>query len=179
MPQRLKQITHSKFTLFALLLTFAVGFGGSSSSMLTGHPIEFDLDTDNYVGTFNFQVRILDSPYDVINTEWVKFSSVISRTVEDKKGKLRTEYEPITASRVYKGVDALYGWRRDVENGILNKYDIEIIMMNSGFQAVRSFYLVNAWPSAWQTPPMVAESSEPALELIEFQSDGVFETVPD
>jgi phage tail-like protein len=153
---------------------------------ILGGPVEFDLATDNYVGTHNFQVEI--EGIDVINTEFVTVSGVVSQTEEIaftngsdpyvRKTAGGVEYKPIVLERVYKGVDDFYGWRLEVENGNIERRDITITMMNSAFQAVRSMTLQGAWPSKWEMPDMDASSSGPAMERITLSVELARETNP-
>lgn len=147
-------------------------------------PVQFDLTTDNYVGTHNFQVAI--PGMDVLNTEFVSISGVVSTSEEIefmhgtdpyvRKTAGRVTYEPITMERVYKGVDDFYAWRLEVENGNIERRDVTVTMMNSAFQAVRAMTLEGAWPSKWEMPNMDANSSGPALERITLTVERVRET---
>src|SRR5688572_19235174 len=103
--------------------------------------IQFDLATDNYVGTHNFQIKIDDM--DVVNTEFVSVSGVVSESEEIefmhgtdpyiRRRPGRVSYEPIVLERVYKGVDEFYGWRLEVENGNIERRNVTVTMMNSAF----------------------------------------------
>lgn len=167
----------SRITLIATLASIvaaASACSGGESFEYTYAPIELDLATDNYVGSHNFQVKI--EGIDVINTEFVSISGVVSEAEEieylqdtdpyARKSVNRVTNEPITLERVYKGVDDFYGWRLEVENGNIERRDVTISMMNSAFQAVRTMKLENAWPSNWEMPDMDASSSGPAVERI-------------
>jgi len=149
-------------------------------------PIEFDLATDNYVGTHNFQVKI--EGIDVINTEFQSISGVVSESEEIefmqgtdpyvRKTQGRVLYEPVTLERVYKGVDDFYGWRLEVENGNIERRDVTITMMDSAFRGIRAMTLENAWPSKWEMPDMDASSSGPAIERITLTVERVRESAP-
>jgi phage tail-like protein len=149
-------------------------------------PIEFDVQTDNYVGTHNFQVKI--EGIDVINTEFVSISGVVSESEEIefmhgtdpyvRKSAGRVTYEPVTLERVYKGVDDFYGWRLEVENGNIERRDVTITMMDSAFRAIRAMTLEKAWPSKWEMPDMDASSSGPAIERITLCVERVRESAP-
>ena len=168
-----------------------VGIGGLlmgalivGANGLLGGPVQFDLQTDNYVGTHNFQVQV--EGIAVVNTEFVSVSGVVSETeritfMNDVTGYAETEagatlYEPVTLERVYKGVDDFYGWRLDVENGNVERRDVTITMMNAAFETVRTMTLDSAWPSKWEMPDMDASSSGPAMERITLQAERVRET---
>lgn len=159
------------FVLFAVV-GLLVGVVVARPGGLVGKPIEFDLATDGYVGTHNFQITI--EGRDVINTEVVKVSGAVSTT---RLGK-PLEYAPIVIERVYKGVDAFYNWRVEVEGDTIRPANVTITMMDSSFRAVRKMQLEAAWPSKWEMPDMDASSSGPAIERITLTAARVQETAP-
>ena len=115
MSNSLKSMLNVKTLAFTLAAAATIVLSVNNSSMLTGHPIQFDLDTDNYVGTHNFVVDIPDIA--VINTEFVFVGGVNSKSVivqGKKKTSITTEYAPVEVQRIYKGVDDLYAWRLEV-----------------------------------------------------------------
>lgn len=136
--------------------------------------VQFDLATDNYIGTHNFQVEI--EGIDIINTEFVSVSGVVSETEEIefahgtdpyvRKTAGRVIYEPVVMERVYKGVDDFYAWRLEVENGNIERRNVTVRMMDAAFNVKRSMVLEGAWPSKWEMPDMDASSSGPATERI-------------
>jgi len=156
------------------------------SGGLLGRPVQFDLATDNYVGTHNFQVKI--EGIDLINTEFQSISGLVSASEvvepaagnDGKKRKIatRVHYEPIVLERVYKGVDDFYRWRLEVENGNIERRDVTVTMMDSAFRAVRTMTLEKAWPSGWKMPDMDASSSGPAIERITLTAERVRESAP-
>jgi phage tail-like protein len=147
-------------------------------------PVQFDLATDNYVGTHNFMIEI--PGIDLLNTEFVSVSGIVSSTEEIefangtdpyvRKTAGRVMYEPIELQRVYKGVDEFYAWRLEVENGNIERRDVTITLMNAAFQPVRAMMLEGAWPSKWQMPDMDAASSGAAMEQITLTVERVRET---
>lgn len=148
--------------------------------------ISYDLATDNYIGSYNFQIAI-DGITD-INSEFVTVSGVVSTTEElefmhgndpyVRKSAGRLAYEPVVMERVYKGVDDFYRWRLEVESGNIDRKDVTIRMMNAGFQVIRQMTLQGAWPVKWEMPDMDATSSRPAMERITLSVDRVRESAP-
>lgn len=145
--------------------------------------IQFDSSTDSYVGSHNFQIEIDD--LDVINTEFVSVSGVVSQSEEVefmhgvdpfvRKTAGRVTYEPITMERVYKGVDDFYKWRLDVENGTIERRNVTVRMLDSAFNVKRQMVLEGAWPMKWEMPDLDASSSSPAMERITLSVDRVRE----
>jgi len=148
--------------------------------------VQFDLATDTYVGTHNFQVVIDDM--EVLNTEFVSISGVVSESEEIefmngtdpyvRRSAGRVTYEPVTMERVYKGIDDFYRWRLEVENGNVERRNVTITMMNAAFESVRAMTLEGAWPSKWEMPDMDAGSSGPAMERITMTVERVRESEP-
>lgn len=175
MHTKLNQMINPKVLVFALVVFGIIALSGRASGMLTGHPIEFDLATDNYTGTANFQLVTTNPDVAVLNTELVKISGAGSTSRADRKDKVKTVYDPVKIARVYKGVDDLYLWRQDIENGQLSRYDVTITLLDSAFNPKRIIILENAWPSAWQFPAMDPGNAGPAIELIQFEAERVYE----
>lgn len=148
--------------------------------------IQYDLQTDAYVGTHNFQVEI--TGIDTINTEFVSVSGVVSETEEIefmhgvdpyvRKSAGRLSYEPVVLERVYKGVDDFYRWRLEVENGNIERRDVTIRMLDASFTPVRAMMLEQAWPIKWEMPDMDATSSNAAIERISLSVERVRESAP-
>lgn len=145
--------------------------------------VQYDAQTDNYVGSHNFQVEIED--LDVINTEFLSISGVVSESEEVefmhgvdpyvRKTAGRVTYEPVVCERVYKGVDDFYKWRLDVENGNIERRNVTIRMLDSAFNVKRTMVLEGAWPMKWEMPDMDASSSGPAVERISLSVERVRE----
>ncbi|MCA9568004.1 MAG: phage tail protein [Myxococcales bacterium] len=148
--------------------------------------VQFDLQTDNYVGTHNFQV-IIDE-IEVLNSEFVSVSGVVSESEEIefmhgtdpyvRRGAGRVTYEPVVMERVYKGMDEFYGWRLECENGNIERKNVTVTMMDASFTPVRAMTLEGAWPSKWEMPDMDASSSGPAIERITLTVERVRESEP-
>lgn len=149
-------------------------------------PVQFDLATDNYVGTHNFQVKI--EGMDEINTDFVSVSGVVSESEEIefmngvdpyvRKTAGRVTYEPVVMERIYKGVDDFYRWRLEIENGNVERKNVTVTLMDAAFTAKRTMTLELAWPSKWEMPDMDANSSGPAMERITLTVERVRESEP-
>ncbi len=134
-----------------------------------------ELDTNSYVGSFNFRVTIPDISGDV-NQAFTSVSGVVSESEKmefmqgtdpyQRKGVGRTFYEDVTLQRVYNGSDSFYGWRMEVEAGTVNRRDVKIELLRPDGQVSRTMMCRSAWPSRWELPPMDASGSEGAVESI-------------
>lgn len=151
---------------------------------------------DRAYGGFRFRLMVADASEDfsdqidgiAINQDFVKVSGVSSESeiVEYMHGSDssvntspgRVKYSNITLDRVYKGVDGLYKWRRNVESGVPDRRSIKIEMQNLMGEVIRSMILDMAWPCKWSMPDLDAGDSSPAIESIELAVVGVYEEIP-
>lgn len=134
-----------------------------------------ELDTEEYVGSFNFRVSIPDVAGDV-NQSFTRVSGVVSQSESMefmqgtdpyvRKGVGRTSFEDVTLERIYNGSDAFYGWRLEVETGAITRRDVKIEMMKSNGEVSRTMMCMGAWPSRWELPEMDASGSGGAVERI-------------
>jgi phage tail-like protein len=134
-----------------------------------------ELDTDQYIGAFNFRVSIPDVAGD-INQAFVRVSGVVSVSEPMefmhgtdpyvRKAVGRTTYEDVTLERIYNGNDAFYGWRMEIENGTVSRKDIKIEMLKPDGTVSRTMMCRGAWPSRWELPEMDASGSQGATERI-------------
>ena len=134
-----------------------------------------ELDTNAYVGSFNFRVTIPDIAGDV-NQAFTAVSGVVSESEKmefmqgtdpyTRKGVGRTTYEDVTIERIYNGNDGFYDWRLEVETGTITRRDVKIEMLRPDGQVARTMMCRGAWPSRWELPPMDASGSEGAVEAI-------------
>ncbi len=141
-----------------------------------------ELDTDNYIGAFNFRVSIPDVAGD-INQAFVRVSGVVSNSEPMefmhgtdpyvRKAVGRTSYEDVTLERIYNGSDAFYGWRMEIETGGVTRKDVKIEMMKPDGTVARTMMCRGAWPSRWELPEMDATGSEGAIERIQLTVERV------
>jgi len=134
-----------------------------------------ELDTDNYIGSFNFRVTIPDVAGD-INQAFVRVSGVVSTSEPMefmhgtdpyvRKGVGRTSYEDITLERIYNGSDSFYDWRMEVESGIITRRDVKVEMLKPDGTVGRTMMCRGSWPSRWELPEMDASGSAGATERI-------------
>ena len=158
-------------------------------------------DVDVAYGGFKFRVYFCDATGNELEGEgtiaqsFVKVSGVDSESeiVEYMQGTDysvstspgRVKFANVTLDRVYKGPDALYHWRRQVEQGSLVRKNIKIEMLTlNSFTTVdgestciRSIILDRAWPCKWTMPDLDASSSSPSMETIELAVASVWEEI--
>jgi len=132
------------------------------------------LETDNYIGNYQFVVQIDD--VNEVNQTFVRVSGVVSNTETMefmqgtdpyvRKGVGRTTWEEVTLERVYNGADEFYDWRVAIENGDISRRNVTVRLLKPNGEQAREMTMYQAWPSRWELPEMDATGSGPATERI-------------
>ena len=130
--------------------------------------------TNNYIGSFHFRITVegINDPLD----GFVKISSIESKTetmefqhgldIVTRKAAGRTNWSPVTLTRVYSGLDEFHAWRKQVEAGNIDRRSVTIEYLRNDHSLVRKYVLLNAYPEAWKISEQDAGSSNPATEEI-------------
>lgn len=108
-------------------------------------------------------------------TEIVEFKQGMDKVVRKKPG--RTTYSNIVLERGYTATDDLFKWRKNIEDGIIDRRSGTITVLDTDMESiVKQFNFFEAFPSKWYVPEMNAEQSAMAIEKIELACEKI-ETV--
>jgi phage tail-like protein len=117
-------------------------------------------DTKVIVGGFK-SVSGMDS-----ETEIVEFKQGNDMIVRKKPG--RTTYANITLERGYTATDDLWQWRKNIEDGKIDRRSGSVIILaQDGSTEIARYNFYEAWPCKWFVPDMAADQSGMAIEKIE------------
>jgi phage tail-like protein len=123
-------------------------------------------DTKIIVGGFK-SVSGMDS-----QTEVVEFKQGNDKVVRKKPG--RTTYSNIVLERGYTATDDLWQWRKNIEDGKIDRRAGSIIILDQdGSTEVARYNFFEAWPCKWNVPDMNADSSAMAIEKVEIAVERV------
>lgn len=123
-------------------------------------------DSKTIVGGFK-SVTGMDS-----NTEIIEFKQGNDLRVRKKPG--RTTYSNIVLERGYTASDDLWEWRKNIEDGEIDRRSGAIIIMDhDGSTEVARYEFFEAWPCKWYAPDMSAEQSGMAIEKMEIAVERV------
>ena len=123
-------------------------------------------DTKVVVGGFK-SVSGMDS-----STEIVEFKQGNDKIVRKKLG--RTTYANIVLERGWTNTDNLWEWRKNIENGEIDRRSGSVIILdNDGETEVARYNFYDAWPCKWEVPTMDSDSSAMAIEKIEMAVERV------
>jgi phage tail-like protein len=117
-------------------------------------------DTRVIVGGFK-SVSGMDS-----ETEVIEFKQGNDMVVRKKPG--RTTYANIVLERGYTATDDLWQWRKNIEDGKIDRRSGSIIILdNDGQTEVARYNFYEGWPCKWYVPDMDADKSSMAIEKVE------------
>jgi phage tail-like protein len=117
-------------------------------------------DTKVIVGGFK-SVSGMDS-----ETEIIEFKQGNDMVVRKKPG--RTTYANIVLERGYTATDDLWQWRKNIEDGKIDRRAGSIIILdNDGQTEVARYNFYEGWPCKWYVPDMDADKSSMAIEKVE------------
>jgi phage tail-like protein len=117
-------------------------------------------DTKVIVGGFK-SVSGMDS-----ETEIIEFKQGNDMVVRKKPG--RTTYANVVLERGYTATDDLWQWRKNIEDGKIDRRAGSIIILdNDGQTEVARYNFYEGWPCKWYVPDMDADKSSMAIEKVE------------
>ena len=123
-------------------------------------------DTAIIVGGFK-SVSGMDS-----ETEIVEFKQGNDMVVRKKPG--RTTYANIVLERGFTATDDLFEWRKNIEDGKIDRRSGSIIVLDQdGETEVARYNFYEGWPCKWYVPDMDSDSSAMAIEKIEIAVEKV------
>lgn len=123
-------------------------------------------DSKTIVGGFK-SVSGMDS-----ETEVIEFKQGNDRVVRKKPG--RTTYANIVLERGYTATDDLWQWRKNIEDGKIDRRAGSVVVLDQDGQTeVARYNFYEGWPCKWNVPDMDADSSAMAIEKIEIAVEKV------
>jgi phage tail-like protein len=142
--------------------------------------------TEELYGSFNFLLEIGGITGDAkqvvggfktmsgmtSETEIIEFKQGNDRVVRKKPG--RTTYSNIVLERGYTATDDLWLWRKNIEDGVIDRRSGSIIILDQDGQTeVARYNFFEGWPCKWYVPDMDSDSSSMAIEKIEIAVEKV------
>jgi phage tail-like protein len=105
-------------------------------------------------------------------TEIVEFKQGNDMVVRKKPG--RTTYANIALERGYTATDDLWQWRKNIEDGKIDRRAGSVIILDQdGTSEVARYNFYEAWPCKWNVPELDSDSSAMAIEKIELAVEKV------
>jgi len=105
-------------------------------------------------------------------TEIIEFKQGNDLIVRKKPG--RTTYSNIVLERGYTATDDLWQWRKNIEDGKIDRRAGSVIILDQDGQTeVARYNFYEGWPCKWNAPEMDSDSSSMAIEKIELAIEKV------
>jgi phage tail-like protein len=105
-------------------------------------------------------------------TEVIEFKQGNDRVVRKKPG--RTTYANITLERGFTATDDLWKWRKNIEDGLIDRRSGTITMLDQDLETIVAQYnFYEGWPAKWYVPELDSDQSGMAIEKIEIAVEKV------
>jgi phage tail-like protein len=105
-------------------------------------------------------------------TEIIEFKQGNDLVVRKKPG--RTTYNNVVLERGFTATDDLFQWRKNIEDGKIDRRAGSIIILDQDGQSeVARYNFYEGWPCKWNVPDMDSDSSSMAIEKIEIAVEKV------
>ena len=106
------------------------------------------------------------------STEVVEFKQGNDTRVRKKPG--RTTYSNIVLERGYTATDDMWDWRKNIEEGKIDRRSGAIIILDHDCETeVARYEFFEGWPCKWNVPDFSADQSGMAIEKIEIAVEQV------
>jgi phage tail-like protein len=144
------------------------------------------MPTEELFGSYNFlleiqgiisDTRVIVGGFKTVSgmdseTEVIEFKQGNDMIVRKKPG--RTTYANIVLERGYTATDDLWQWRKNIEDGKIDRRAGSIIILDQDGQTeVARYNFYEAWPAKWYVPEMDSTGSNMAIEKIELAVEKV------
>ena len=83
------------------------------------------------------------------------------------------KYANITLKRGITTNRDLWNWFRDITNGVVDRRNLAVVLLDSQRQPVVRWNLTNAWPAKWEGPLLKGKGSDVAIETLELAHEGL------
>jgi len=132
-------------------------------------------------GSFNFQLEIDGVPlgaFSECSGLTAEGDAVDYREGTDLQHNVRKlvglrKYSNLTLKRGYTQDKSLWQWFGNIVNGIPDRRNVTIVLMNEQRQPVLRWHAENAWINKIEGPSMKASGNEVAMESVELIHEGL------
>ena len=83
------------------------------------------------------------------------------------------KYTNLTLKRGYTKDQSLWNWYGNIRNGVPDRRNVTIVLMNEQRQPVMSWHAENAWVNKIEGPSFKASGNEVAIESVELVHEGL------
>lgn len=131
--------------------------------------------------TFNFQLEIDGIPrgaFSEVSGLTAEGDAVDYREGTDLQSNVRKlmglrKYTNLTLKRGYTQDQSLWVWYTNIRNGVPDRRNVTIVLMNEQRQPVLRWHAENAWVNKIEGPSFKASGNEVAIESVELVHEGL------
>lgn len=83
------------------------------------------------------------------------------------------KFGQVTLKRGYTTDKTLWEWHNNISNGVVDRRDVTVVLLNETREAVLRWHIENAWVNKIEAPGMKASANEVAIESAELVHEGI------
>jgi phage tail-like protein len=130
---------------------------------------------------FNFQLEIDNVPlgaFSEVSGLTAEGDAVDYREGTDLQSSVRKlpglrKYSNLTLKRGYTQDKSLWNWYANIVNGVSDRRNVTIVLMNESREPVLRWHAENAWINKIEGPSLKASGNEVAMESVELVHEGL------
>jgi phage tail-like protein len=85
----------------------------------------------------------------------------------------RAHFSNLTLKRGITTNKDLWQWFKDILNGVVDRRNVSVVLLDSQQQPVVRWALTNAFPAKWEGPLLKGKGTEVAIETLELAHEGL------
>jgi phage tail-like protein len=138
-------------------------------------------DRNDPYRSFNFLIEIDGIPRGafsecsglVSHTDSVDYRAGSDKSPNVRKLMCLQKFDNITLKRGYTQDKVLWQWNNNIRNGVADRRNVTIVLLNEERNAVVRWHVENAWIGKIEGPSFKASGNEIAMESIELIHEGL------
>jgi phage tail-like protein len=79
----------------------------------------------------------------------------------------------LTLKHGISNTETLWNWHREITQGIINRRNVSIILLDNTGREVRRWNFAQAYPVGWTGPELTADNAQVAMETLELAHRGI------
>lgn len=138
-------------------------------------------DRNDPYRSFNFQIEIDGVPRGafsecsglVSHTDSADYREGTDLSPNVRKLMALQKFDNITLKRGYTQDKVLWEWNKNIHDGVADRRNVTIVLLNEQHQPVLRWHAENAWISKIEGPSFKASGNEVAMESVELIHEGL------
>jgi len=130
--------------------------------------MNFLVEIDNVVSAGFSEVELGDAV-----VEAIEYREGADRQAAPRLLPGRVRYGPVTLRRGFAGDATLFQWWLAIAEGLLDRRDLAVVLLDEARNPVARWQLRRAWPTKYEAGPLDARGNDVVIETLELAHEGL------